>query len=240
MTTIKKVLGTFFLVTFLFLIGNLNAQASQYIENPSSDIDLSYNAYEKLIEEEILGSDVSYDYWVEVNTRHLGIENSFELLNARAVSYKKGDILITNSTIFFGITGHTGIVIESDKILHTSGRKDEPYPDVLTIAQWNKRYPQTKVARPNSSSLGESAAAKAVQYFHKKKINYMITPNPTDLSNTYCSELVWYSYYKAGKDFKVYSNLDGKYTRPSIIAPYDFLGSLTLSYNGFKLIDNQW
>ncbi|MBM7645665.1 uncharacterized protein YycO [Scopulibacillus daqui] len=119
---------------------------------------------------------------------------------SHATSYKTGDIFITKSTSSKGLTGHTGIAISSKTILHTSGRKGEPYPKTISIKDWNRRHPKTKVIRPKSSSLGSNAASKAKKYFYKKKIPYAITTNPKNIKKTYCSELVWYSYYKAGKN----------------------------------------
>ena len=163
-----------------------------------------------------------------------------------ATSYKKGDIFVTSSTSKNGITGHTGIVIDSNTILHTSGWKSEPYPTTISISNWLKRYPKTKVSRPNSSTLGSKAADMAVKYFKGKKINYKITFNPKDIDpNTYCSELVWYSYYKAGKTYQIFGgttpgNPTGYWKTPSIVEPYIFINSQTTNHNGFTRIDNKW
>lgn len=243
MKNIRQIISTFLLGALLFLIGSLNVQAEQNLNELSSDFDLSYEAYEKLIEDGVLGTDVSFEYWVELNTRNSIIES--EPLTETFTTYatfpnKAGDIYVTRSTSAKGVLGHTGIVINSSTILMTSGWSSEPYPMRISIADWHKRYPQTKVIRPNNSTLGVSAAARAIQYFDNKKIPYRITANPTNITNIYCSELVWYSYYKAGKEFKVYDKAMGLYLRPSIIAPYDFIAANNVSHNGFKFIDNAW
>ena len=158
-----------------------------------------------------------------------------------AIANKPGDIIITNSTSSKGITGHIGIYIDSTTILHTSGWKSEPYPTTISEKKWHERYAKSKVIRPTSSKLGQDAAKMAKKYFKDKKINYKITANPKDINpNTYCSELVWYSYYKAGKQFKVFDQAMGMYMTPSIIKPYAYLESNNVSHNGFKFIDNKW
>lgn len=172
--------------------------------------------------------------------------SSLFLLNtneANAISYKPGDIFITKSTSSKGLTGHSGIVIDSKTILHTSGAKSSPYPKTLSIKDWNKRYPKTKVVRPNSAALGKKAAANAKKYFQNKKIKYKISNNPRNIKYTYCSEIVWYSYYKAGKTYKFPVKLmDGSifWGVPDIIKPYDYLDTKQLKYNGFKFIDSKW
>ncbi|MFB5664069.1 hypothetical protein [Alteribacillus sp. HJP-4] len=163
--------------------------------------------------------------------------------NSEAATYKAGDIFITKTSSAKGLTGHTGIAISSTEIAHTSGRSSEPYPTTISISEWNSRYPETKVIRPNSSSLGEEAAEKASHYFVGENIDYWITSNPKDIDPyTYCSELVWYSYYKAGKEFEVIgSNSNGLFWKtPGIIEPYDFTKSNYVEHNGFTFIDNSW
>lgn len=169
---------------------------------------------------------------------------------AHAVTYKPGDIFITKSTSSAGIAGHTGIVIGKNTILHTSGWKSEPYPKIINIKKakgsktwWFKRYPETKVIRPNSASLGEKAASNAKKYFKDKKIPYSITKTKmTSRKATYCSHLIWYSYYKSNKSFKTYDASSGVFVwkTPKIIKPYDFIDKLNLDHNKFKFVDNKW
>lgn len=174
----------------------------------------------------------------------------FALFNpskSEAATYQKGDIFITTSTSSQGIAGHAAIAISSTQVIHTSGWKSEPYPTVMTISAWMTRYKnKVKVIRPKSSTLGAAAADQAVKYFKDKKIGYFITPNPKDINpNIYCSELVWYAYYKAGKSYKINqgatnANPNGTWKDPSIIYPYDYVNSYYVNYNGFKFIDNTW
>lgn len=164
-----------------------------------------------------------------------------------ATSYKKGDILITTATSYKGIAGHSAIAISSTSVIHTSGWSTEPYPRIMSIKDWEARYKnKVKVIRPTSSTLGAKAADQAIKYFKGKTIKYLPTSNPKDIDPyTYCSELVWYAYYKAGKSYQVNSgatpgNPNGTWKNPSIIYPYDFSNSTYVKHNGFKFIDSTW
>lgn len=170
------------------------------------------------------------------------ISIGFISTETEAATYRAGDIIITKSTSAKGIVGHAGIFISPTVILHTSGKSVDPYPTTITVSTWNSRYPQSKVIRPNSATLGANAAAQAKAAFDGKKIPYAITPNPKNINYTYCSEIVWYSYYKAGKEFKIVktSVTPDIIMNPDIPAPYDFIDATQVSWNGFSFIDNSW
>lgn len=175
------------------------------------------------------------------------ISISYNAKEAQALTHKPGDILVTNKTSFVGIAGHSAIVIDSKHVLHTSGWKSEPYPKVMTIKSWYKRYGnKVKVVRPNNANLGKKAANNAKKYFKSKKIPYSLKTTLKSTKKTYCSQLVWYSYYKAGKTFKTKSvtfknNFDHvTWSTPTMIKPYDFANSIEAKYNGFKLVDNKF
>lgn len=162
-----------------------------------------------------------------------------------AFQYKKGDILITDRTSSKGLTGHVAIYIGNNKVLHTSGWKSEPVPKVMTLSKWLKRYDKrVKVLRHKNTKTATKAANMAVKYFKDKKIKYAITTNPKNISKTYCSELVWYSYWKAGVTYKLnrYTGKTGKTTWhvPTIIKPYDYLDAKDIKKNGFTLVDKKY
>ncbi|WP_102693686.1 C40 family peptidase [Rummeliibacillus pycnus] len=173
---------------------------------------------------------------------------NFHSLRVEAMTNKPGDIIVTKNTSSYGIAGHTGIFISSNQILHTSGWKNEPYPIVFTKKQWEHRYGNSKVVRPKSASLGKKAASNAKKYFKDKKIPYSVGASLKSTKRTYCSQLVWYSYYKAGKTYKVYkqinsgSKLAPKYAwvLPDKIMPYDFVSNGYPKGNGFVIVDNTW
>lgn len=162
-----------------------------------------------------------------------------------AFSYKKGDILITDRTSSKGVTGHAAIYIGNGQVLHTSGWKSEPYPKVMTISKWLKRYDnRVMVLRYKSATVAGKAADQAVKAFKGKKIKYAVSANPKNISKTYCSELVWYSYWKAGVTYKIshYNGKNGKTTWivPAVIMPYEYLKSKDIKKNGFALVDNKY
>lgn len=170
------------------------------------------------------------------------IVSSFVILEKpvdAAISNKPGDIIITNSTSGSGIVGHSGIYIDATHILHASGWKSEPYPKVITEKSWHARYKQSKVVRSTSSTIGKKAADKAKYYFQNKKIPYKVSRNPTNITNTYCSELIWYSYYKAGKTIKT-RNSSGFFQPKEYVKPYDFINYSIMDYNNLKYVDNKW
>ena len=157
--------------------------------------------------------------------------------------YKKGDILITDSTSAKGIVGHTGIYIGNNQVLHTSGWKSEPWPRVMSLKDWVDRYKKrVKVVRYSDSSKAAKAADNAVKYFKGKKIGYRVTENPRDIDPyTYCSEIVWYSYWKAGVTFKYpAANING-WKIPPTIKPYDYTNTTLLKIQPkFKVVDNKF
>lgn len=160
-----------------------------------------------------------------------------------AFKYKKGDILITDSTSSKGITGHTGIYIGNNTVLHTSGWKSEPYPKTMSLKNWKKRYKnRVKVLRYSDSKKASKAADMAVKYFKGKKIKYRVTENPKDINPyTYCSELVWFSYWKAGVTYKIpAANIKG-WRHPSVIKPYDFASTeYHKIQKKWKMVDNKY
>lgn len=164
-----------------------------------------------------------------------------------AIANKPGDIIVTKDTnpgmSGKGLVGHTGIYINKTTILHSSGRKKEPWPKRISEKKWHERYKSSKVVRPKSAALGKKAAKMAQKYFEGKHIPYSITK--AKISNTkytYCSHLVWYAYAKAGKKFKIYyeSASRSEWITPGLIKPYDFISIYNVDYNGFKYIDNKW
>lgn len=174
---------------------------------------------------------------------------------------KKGDILVTNQTqcsvnsTCAKITGHTGIVVYANgglKVLHipgkTPGLEKIKIDSVSTF--FSKYNNKIKVVRSDSSTVAGKAADKALYYFATKKDGkyvgkskeYLITAGVTNISKTYCSEIVWYSYYKAGLSYKVYHGSPqlSTFRNPSIIEPYHYTTTGLAKHNGFKIVDNKY
>ncbi|WP_156807454.1 hypothetical protein [Effusibacillus pohliae] len=129
-----------------------------------------------------------------------------------------GEMLVTNSTSSAGLTGHSGIVTSNFKVAHIAGYGY--HPEELTLDQWFARYPNTKRVRNNTTStalyIGRWAASYVSQYPYA---NYGLATKLQGMDPTYCSKIVWQSYYYgSGVAFLGY--------RPdstAIFAPYDIL-----------------
>ena len=119
---------------------------------------------------------------------------------------KKGDILVSNGTSSYGLTGHAGIAISSSKVLHISGAKTNP--KVITSKQWQDRYGivkgqvngtkiRTNVYRVSSTKVASKAADWSTKNYKGKKYSYMITSNLSSKNPTYCSKIVYQAYSSA-------------------------------------------
>lgn len=153
---------------------------------------------------------------------------------------KAGDIIVTNSTSMNGILGHAGIYLDSDTILHIAGRESGKVERIVTISEkdWNATYDRSKVIRPNNSHLGKEAAKVAEKIFKNKYKNYRIDRNPYNITETYCSEIVFYSYFGAGHIYK--SSIYGEPSTKAVIHPYFFITNRNVKHNNFYYIDSIW
>jgi len=128
---------------------------------------------------------------------------------------------------------HTGIVVNLNKkwvIIHSiSGMLDaEDGVQVSSIEQFlREAKPNTVfILRPNLSKKNRKAAAKKALLCLKKGIRFDHQFNPNDSSKLYCSELIFYCYSHAGKqwssqnpttDFQILTDSSlGKLIAPSI------------------------
>ena len=104
------------------------------------------------------------------------------------------------------------------------------------------------MVRYKDAEKAKKAADMGVKYFKDKKIKYRVTPNPKDIDPyTYCSELVWYSYWKAGVSWQqivISPRGDRTYWitpgAGSLVEPYEFLTNINVSHNGFEIVDNKF
>lgn len=131
-------------------------------------------------------------------------------LNTEAASYKEGDILVTSNTGSFGwgFTGHAGIVGKSaDGNLYAVHIPGPGKPiQKMTLKDWEEEYPDTEIWRHNNQTAAKSAGQKSmdfVRYYGSESSKYvapyslwsLAAYKLTDKSQTYCSKLVWQSYY---------------------------------------------
>lgn len=115
---------------------------------------------------------------------------------------------------------------------------------LLSIGSWLDKYRCTKVVRCNSTPTRVKASNWAQKYYVNgpgKNLSYKPSINTKSLSSTYCSKLVWQSYYYgANFTFKIMQmSPQGdrvSYITPNDILPYHFINSYNLNYNGFKIV----
>lgn len=218
-------------VLFLFLIMLLSitffigspVKASNEVNN--TDSNASVEKYEELIQNGILSNNIKYKNWIDIE-KQVKKEEAIYLENNKAhlkenkiakrasvVKVVKGDILITNGTSSNGFTGHVGIAVSSQRVLHTANKNS--VPEVISLKKWIKKYgleapdegfipTNTEVYRIKNidkfpfSSYPAAAADWARNTFENSGYAYEINFDLFSLDPTYCSKIVWQAYYHAG------------------------------------------
>lgn len=178
-----------------------------------------YDEYVSLVKEGVIGEDVDFEMWSDFIKESIELERQmsedvqFELVydssdasmasvNA-SYSMKEGDVLVTNGTASSRFLGHAGIVINNGnyRVLHTSGRDEEPYPLTITLSFWHTRYTYsrtdtwTKIYRHKTTSVGKAAAEWAMDTYMGSTVPYQINADLYGTDEVYCSKLVWQAYY---------------------------------------------
>ena len=141
-------------------------------------------------------------------------ENPFE-----NVKFQQGDLIFRKGTGIksqavlhadsLGAYSHTGIIVFQDsmfQVVHITPdeRENGETVDKIKIEPisdfWRKdRAKHGAVYRLKDNGLGEKAAQQALRLLQKGILfdhNYLLN----DTTEMYCTEFVWYSYQKAGKD----------------------------------------
>ncbi|MFI3231672.1 MAG: hypothetical protein R3Y29_09020, partial [bacterium] len=143
-----------------------------------------------------------------------------------------GDIIITNSTLFLGLTGHAGIALDSNDILHIAGigytpditRKETFIEDYSAWGSWIKVY------RPLNYAYGVKVASWAKNTYVDSNAKYVINTNVNSTHETYCSKIVFQAYkFGANTEDAFYwvyntengSDNNGYYINFGIIQPYN-------------------
>lgn len=139
-----------------------------------------------------------------------------------------GDILMTNGTSSFGLTGHAAIANSSSNIIHIEGIGKKA--SVITKTKFINKYKDggknwIRVYRHKTTSNGRKAANWAYsKYISNQNHVYKITTNRATTSETYCSKIVWQAYYYgAGSSSVASTSLTG------LITPYG-LDDSTIKY----------
>lgn len=202
MKKIKKILYFIFMISIL-------ASGTAFASD-SENLDISEKkVYEELKKEGILGEDVSYNEWHNLNEESKELEKilseSTDFIEVYSTpgestggSYnmKTGDVFITNGTSSSGLTGHSGIAISTSQILHIAGPGKTP--KTISLSAWNSEYSKkgwTRVYRHSNSKIATAAGNWASKKYKGSSAKYKITTDLTSTKETYCSKIVWQAYY---------------------------------------------
>lgn len=248
----------------LFIFSIILLALTFLVESPveakeSKELDVLAKEYEELIQNDILSNDISYEDWIEIKTQAKQEEDNYlennkvnlhkhessnNLKTKDNVSVVKGDILISNGTSLNGFTGHTGIAVSSNEILHTANKNS--VPEIISLTEWIEKYgleapdegfipTNTEVYRmenidsPMFSGYADLAAEWALENYENSGYEYRITTDLYSTNPTYCSKIVWQAYYNAagqwGPRFL-------EVPKTNIPTPY---GMPTYFKNGFEL-----
>lgn len=250
MKKVKCLLVFMLLVGIILFVPNLSIA----INNEISLKFISYEEFIKAQEDGYIGEDVTYKDMLELalqdskleeelnnNDSFIKVYDSRNLLSmAKAPTLKAGDVIITNATSSFGLTGHAAIAINSNKIL------DIPAPKKLvrtqTVSSFISSYKNgwIKVYRPTNSAWGSKAANWAKINYENSKATYRITTDINSTKETYCSKIVFQAYkFGVGRSaFNTYFHSQGGgYTandydaKRMIIPPYVLPQSLKIDYS---------
>lgn len=184
---------------------------------------VSYKQFEELKSQGVVGEDVTYEYLKKINEEAKKLEEALENSEGftkseltSSFNMAAGDILITNSTSSAGLTGHAAIAISSTEILNIAGLGETI--KILTKSEFIEEYNKgwIKVYRINNDDIAKKAAKWASTTYKGKKPVYRLTMDLTTTHETYCSKIVFQSYYFGGNK-NIVSN---KFSLYGILGPY--------------------
>lgn len=197
----KKLFGLLMTFVLIFCF-----PVSAVADETASNWDSGYEEYQQLIDSGILDERVPFDYWQSVQQRAnqlvQQLENSPDFIkvydSASPASYfmTPGDVFVTNATSFNGLTGHAGIATSTVLIMHIA--RPGEHPAEIYLRDWNNDYTQhgwTKIYRHTNFSDAAAAARWARRTYAGSKAEYKIDMNLASTDKTYCSKIVWQSYY---------------------------------------------
>ena len=200
------------LLTIVIIVGgktNIYAMNSAQGKNESN-----YLLYENLRQKGVLGADITYTYWSQLQKEAIilekKLENSKEFTkvydstqvsrtSSNEYSMKAGDILITNATSSSGLTGHAAMAVTAVQILHIEG--PGKIPSTLGLESWHNKYTNenssswTKIYRHEDGNVATAAAAWERNTYRGSKAEYEINMDLASTTKTYCSKMVWQAYY---------------------------------------------
>lgn len=243
----KKIVSLFIFLGVLLVLYNLPLGSSAKAESQN---ELTTD-YDSLVELGILDEEIiSREEWNEVlkeseealKRREQDKLSQSRFLNARTTSYattgytmQKGDIFITNGTSAGGLTGHAGIAVNSQSILHIAGYGSTTA--LVSYSEWKGLYVDepgewTKIYRIPNATLASQAATWAYQNYWNSAgyLNQNIKPSYgfggslMSKDPTYCSKIVWQAYRTGLGTASVIK------TPVSLVLPYSLPDYFTDSY----------
>ncbi|MEK4024492.1 MULTISPECIES: hypothetical protein [unclassified Sporosarcina] len=204
----KKILSLLFL-SLLITISPISTKADTTLSKDTvGNPELTYEVYLELIDSGILDETITYDVWVQLNSeeRSNSIKEEAELsslpttLSGSTSSLVRGDILISNGSSSYGLTGHAGIVVGNDRILHIAGPGYKT--NIIKFSTWTNKYGKprggivnTEVYRISNWTHRNAAADWAVAKYENLGASYSLTTGLYTFNPTYCSKIVWQAYH---------------------------------------------
>ncbi|OJG33089.1 YiiX/YebB-like N1pC/P60 family cysteine hydrolase [Enterococcus devriesei] len=182
--------------------------------------------YQDLKEKGVLDKSVDEEQWnkylEESKQGEQSLANDSDGTGYRSAFHlRAGDVLISNKTSSWGLTGHAAIAISSKKILHIYGSGH--HPAVHSLSWFKKRYSGKgswlKIYRSKNSKAGPKAAAWAKKNYVGKKYNYGINTKLKSKNPTYCSKIVYQAYKYGASKKSIYdpgSHIISPYALPNI------------------------
>lgn len=207
---LKKII-TLLLTVVIIVSGKTNIYAMNSIQSKNES---SYSLYENLRQQGVLGSDITYSYWSQLQKEAILLEKELEsshnfskvydstqvsINSSSEYTMKAGDILITNATSSSGLTGHAAMAVTAVQILHIEGAGKTP--STLGLESWHNKYTNssssswTKIYRHEDSNVATAAATWERNAYRGSSATYEINMDLASTSKTYCSKMVWQAYY---------------------------------------------
>ncbi|WP_409323905.1 YiiX/YebB-like N1pC/P60 family cysteine hydrolase [Staphylococcus caprae] len=216
-----------FVFTLLFTL----AFTSMNFFNSANAEENNTTNYQELQKDGTLDKSVTQEQWNQFlqnsSQAKQQIENKSDVSTRSRFHLKAGDVLISNATSSWGLTGHAAIAISSKKILHIYGKGH--HPATHSLSWFKKRYAKKgkwmKIYRSKKHGAGSKAARWARKHYVGKKYRYGINTHLSKRNPTYCSKIV-YQAYRYGIGRKAMSSLT------PIVSPYTLPN---FSSNSYKL-----
>ncbi|MCI1171878.1 CHAP domain-containing protein [Enterococcus faecalis] len=208
-----------------------NFEAKEQAVRQKRDIGLDESAIKKeytdLIKKGELDNTITYSEFYEFVTypepKDPVVEHAREKRDIQRP--QAGDILVTNSTSSSPIVGHAGIYLGDGTILSIDGPKK--HPSTISLFQWmivrnSTKDTWTKVYRPKAAYKPAQSANWGNNNIRGKNFSYGITGAPTSLDPTYCSKIVFHSYWFAnnGNGMIIPGRLVSPYALPNMFVDY--------------------